>query len=52
MAIVAQFWKGPADKRELAGIAESPAEIILKVIKPVKNEDYFALLARKLVGWY
>ena len=50
-AIVAPSWKGPADKH-VPEIAESHANIICKIMKPNKNEDYVAFLARKLVEWY
>ena len=51
MAIDAPFWEGPADKRvsALPGIAESQADIILKIIKP---EDFVTFLTRKLVELY
>ena len=36
--------------KHVLGIAESHASI--KIIKPMKSDDYIALLARKLVQWY
>ena len=51
MAIVASFCRGPADRR-VQDIAESHAETIFKIMKPVKHNDYVAFLARKLGEWY
>ena len=50
MAIVAPFWKGPADSC-VPGIAESHVQTILKIMNPMKNEDYVTFLARKLGDW-